>query len=127
MTSYRADALTLEAVASGQLSVISLFRDHWHLSAGVTAAKLLRTPAEVLIRSKQAGPQGLKPTIREDLVGTAEAVPYPNRIYIEPALHRAESTSNRIWIEPNLHRTESGLSQAWAVRPQCSSATAPDM
>jgi len=34
LTPYRADALTLEAVASGQLSVISIARDHWQSGAG---------------------------------------------------------------------------------------------
>lgn len=63
-------------------------------------------------------PSGLKLTTREGLVGTAEAVPYPKRMYTQPPctesnLHRAESTSSQIYIEPNLYLTESGLSQAW--------------
>jgi hypothetical protein len=36
LTPYRADALTLEAVASGQLSVVSIPVDHWQLIAGFT-------------------------------------------------------------------------------------------
>jgi len=34
LTPYRAGALTLEAVASGQLSVIGGLRDHWQLITG---------------------------------------------------------------------------------------------
>jgi len=47
LTPYRADALTLEAVASGQLSVIGLW-DHWQLIAGVIYTKPLATGLQVI-------------------------------------------------------------------------------
>jgi len=40
LTPYRADALTLEAVASGQLSGISGLRDHWQLITGLQLSTL---------------------------------------------------------------------------------------
>jgi hypothetical protein len=42
LTPYRAGALTLEAVASGQLSVIGGLRDHWQLITGLQLLNLTR-------------------------------------------------------------------------------------
>jgi hypothetical protein len=42
LTPHRADALTLEAVASGQLSVIGALRDHWQLITGLQLLNLTR-------------------------------------------------------------------------------------
>jgi len=47
LTPYRADALTLEAVASGQLSVIGLW-DHWQLIAGMIYTRPLGTGLQVI-------------------------------------------------------------------------------